>query len=282
MGVALAESFPVARAVFEEASEAVGQDLLALCRDTDDDTLRLTQNAQIALFTCGLAAWSCIRDRFQPVFFAGHSVGEYAAVVAAGALSIGEGAKLIQRRGELMAAARAGAMAAILGMDREPLQEVLNGIDGVVVIANDNCPGQLVISGSPEAVAAAGEAATSAGAKRALPLNVSGAFHSPLMADAAREMRVALDAAAWQVQRTPVVANVHAGVVQDSAEWPSLLERQLESSVLWTGCVQTMRAGGVEKFVECGSGEVLTGLLKRIDREATGVAVQDPDSVEKV
>lgn len=277
MGMDLLAQFPESKSVFDRVSTAVGRDIAALCRDADDDTLRLTENAQIALYTCGLAAWEALKSvvNAQPAVFAGHSVGEYAAVAAAGAFSIETGAILIKRRGELMAQAKEGAMSAILGLDREALEGVCRSVEGVVVIANDNCPGQLVISGSPDAVAAAGAKAVEEGAKRALPLNVSGAFHSPLMHDAAVQMREALNKAELLIQHTPVAANVHAGLVTGSADWPSLLAQQLESSVLWAGCVGTMLGHGVTLFVECGGGEVLTGLLRRIDKEAKGLSAGD-------
>ncbi len=284
MGVLLAEASGEAKSVFDDVSAAVDRDILALCRDSDEDTLRLTQNAQIALFTCGLAAWAALQEAWggEAQFFAGHSVGEYAAVVASGALSIEEGARLIQRRGELMAQAQSGAMAAILGMDAPELDAVLTGVNGTVVLANDNCPGQLVISGTPEAVAEAGQAALAAGAKRALPLNVSGAFHSPLMADAGAAMRESLGAVNWVEQHTPVAANVTGQLVRESHQWADLLGRQLESSVRWTDSIRTMIGAGARTFIECGAGEVLTGMLKRIDREPKGYAVQDPESLNSL
>lgn len=284
MGVALAASFAEAQNVFEDVSEAVGRDILALCRDADEDTLRQTQNAQIALYTCGLAAWASLQEAWggEAQYFAGHSVGEYAAVVASGALSIQDGARLIQLRGDLMAQAKSGAMAAILGMEAPELQRVLDGVDGTVVIANDNCPGQIVISGSPEAVRAGGEAAIAAGAKRALPLNVSGAFHSPLMAGAAEAMRERLATVEWLPQAVPVAANVHAALVTQSSEWKDLLGRQLESSVRWADSVRTLVGAGARTFIECGAGEVLTGMLKRIDREPKGYAVHDPESLNNL
>ncbi len=279
MGQALHDAFPVARQVFEQVSEAVGTDVATLCFSSTEDELRATQNAQIALFTCGLAAWKALE--IEASAYAGHSVGEYAAVVAAGALSVAEGAKLVWRRGELMMHAPEGTMAAVLGLEAEVLREVCKASGGVVVIANDNCPGQLVISGEIAAVADASARATEAGAKRVLPLNVSGAFHSPLMAPAAAQMGEALGAETWATQSAPVFANVSASPINDSAKWPALLEEQLVSSVRWTESVQAMIASGITTFVECGSGEVLTGLLKRIDKSVTGIAVTDSESLER-
>lgn len=276
MGQELVGQIQAAALIFDEISDAVGQDMRKLCFESNEDSLRQTQNAQMALFACGLAAWHALKSEadLSAAVFAGHSVGEYAAVVSAGALSVADGARLVQKRGQLMANAPRGTMAAILGLDREKLQDVCSQVEGVVVIANDNCPGQLVISGEVEAVGRASTAATEAGAKRALPLNVSGAFHSPLMEDAAQEMAQALAAATWQPQHTPVLANVTAQPVSDSSNWADLLAKQLRSSVRWTESVLAMRGMRVDVFVECGVGEVLTGLLKRIDKEAKGISVE--------
>ncbi|MBL8061276.1 MAG: ACP S-malonyltransferase [Chthonomonas sp.] len=281
MGHSLYENFDAAKQVFDEVSGALQIDVAKLCFESSEDELRQTQNAQIALYTCGLAAYRALAMEGYADALAGHSVGEYAAVVASGALTVREGARLVWRRGELMKNAPSGTMAAVLGLDALILEDVCRRVDGEVVIANDNCPGQLVISGSHEAVAAASEKASAAGAKRVLPLNVSGAFHSPLMVDAAREMGAALNDAAWQPQAKPVYANVTAGAVEGSASWAGLLERQLSSSVRWTETIQAMIANGITTFVEFGSGEVLTGLLKRIDKEATGLAVTDASTVNE-
>lgn len=279
MGHSLYETFDAAKQVFDEVSGALQIDVAKLCFESTEDELRQTQNAQIALYTCGLAAWQSLDLPGYVQAFAGHSVGEYAAVVASGALSVREGARLVWRRGELMKDAPKGTMAAVLGLEPSLLEEICREVNGIVVIANDNCPGQLVISGEVEAVREASERAGEAGAKRVLPLNVSGAFHSPLMVDAAREMGEALKEASWQPQVKPVVANVTACSVEGSASWANLLERQLSSSVRWTESVQGMIGEGIMTFVECGSGEVLTGLLKRIEKEATGIAVHDASSV---
>lgn len=284
MGKELFDAFSEARAVFSEVADATGVDIAKLCFETDEETLRQTQNAQLALYTCGLAALATCE--LKPEAFAGHSVGEYAAVVAAGVLSVGEGAKLVRTRGELMAEsgqARPGTMAAILGLERDALQAVCESVEGTCVIANDNCPGQLVISGDVAAVQAAMAKAQEAGAKRALPLNVSGAFHSPLMAEAAAKMGESLNAAPFGAvpQVTDVYANVTASKIEHAREWPDLLRRQLENPVRWTESVQAMRRDGFTRFIECGSGEVLGGLIRRIDKEAETAAVYDLASREK-
>lgn len=287
MGQLLYEGFPAAKDVFDAVEGATGIGMAKLCFESDEETLRQTQNAQIALFTCGLAAFRVFSDAAKGVGFAamaGHSVGEYAALVAADILSLEEGAKLVQRRGDLMSRAgalRPGGMAAILGLEKEPLEAVCQESstkDEVVVIANDNCPGQLVISGDKAAVERACALASERGAKRALPLNVSGAFHSPLMDAPAQAMGEALRLAQFQTGSAPVYANVSAH--PEEGGWPDLLERQLKSPVRWTESVQNMGQDGITAFVEFGAGEVLCGLIRRINKEATTISVQDPASVE--
>ncbi len=281
MGKDLYEGQMAAREVFEQASEAVGIDLRKLCFESDEETLRQTQNTQIALFVCGVAAFRSLPDNISDrvTAMAGHSVGEYAALTAAGILDVATGARLVRRRGELMAASgdqQPGTMAAVLGLERETLEAVCKGVDGVVVIANDNCPGQLVISGEIDAVGKAGQAATAAGAKRVLPLNVSGAFHSPLMEGPASEMAKALAEAQVGAGRgVKVYANVTAEPVQQPELWPTMLEQQLRSPVRWTETIQNMMRDGVGTFIECGVGEVLSGLIRRVGKSASTLRVND-------
>ena len=259
--------------IFAEVSDAVNLDVRRLCSEADEDTLRQTQNAQIALFTCGVAAFRAVNP-VDPWVTAGHSVGEYAALVASGVLSVTDAARAVLRRGELMATAgsiRPGTMAAVLGLDRESIQAVLDGIDGTVVIANDNCPGQLVISGEVDAVAVAVTQLTAAGAKRVLPLNVSGAFHSPLMDGPASELGAFLAELTFREPTVPIYANVTAK--PESTGWPDRLVEQLKSPVRWTEIVQAMVADGVTEVVELGGGEVLLGLIKRIDKSIVGSSV---------
>lgn len=287
MGHSLFEAFPAAKDVFDSVGQTTGIDIATLCFETDEETLRQTQNAQIALFTCGIAAFRAFAETAPGVEFAamaGHSVGEYAALVAAGFLSLEDGARLVHRRGDLMSRAgalRPGGMAAILGLKKDPLEAVCRDAstkDEMVVIANDNCPGQLVISGDRAAVERACALASERGAKRALPLNVSGAFHSPLMEAPAQAMGEALGPARFQIGSTAVYANVTAG--RETGGWAELLERQLKSPVRWTESVQNMRRDGIGTFVEFGAGEVLCGLIRRIDKEATTMSVQDPAGLE--
>lgn len=285
MGQDLYKQNSYARQVFDQVEQATGVNISSLCFNSDEETLRQTQNAQLALYTCSLAAFYAFHDACPTVKFAaaaGHSVGEYAALVAAGFLSLEEGARLVQKRGYIMAKAgelRPGTMAAVLGLDRSEIEPILKLIkSGIVVVANDNCTGQLVISGDLDAVQEATALLGEKGAKRVLPLSVSGAFHSPLMNESAETMRKALDQANWQKGDIPVYSNV---TTKPGSDWPDLLERQLKSPVLWTDSVQQMISDGITTFIECGSGEVLTGLLRRISKESVGLRVLDVATLEE-
>jgi [acyl-carrier-protein] S-malonyltransferase len=276
MGKSLFENYPIAKSVFGAVSEVIGRDIAALCFDSDEDTLRLTQNAQIALYTTSVAAYRA--SEFEADMFAGHSIGEYAALVCSGALSLEDGAKLVHKRGELMSTAGRGTMAAVLGLEIESIRSVLEGVTGIVVVANDNCPGQVVISGEVAAVEAASPKLSEAGAKRVLPLNVSGAFHSPLMHDASVEFAKALATATF-AQGLPVYSNVTTHHVADSGLWSGLLEQQLRDSVRWTPSMQNMIADGMAEAVEFGVGEVLCGMMKRIDKAVITSSVQDQETL---
>jgi [acyl-carrier-protein] S-malonyltransferase len=286
MGKEIFESSEAARHVFAIVSEAVEKNIETLCFETDEDTLRSTENAQLALYTVGVATYEAFREAGAPapVVTAGHSVGEYAALAAAGCVTVADGAKLVAKRGDLMARSgslRKGAMAAVLGMEDEALEALCAEMsrDGhAVVPANFNSPGQIVISGDESAVAEACEKAKAAGAKRCIPLNVSGAFHSPLMHEAASSMAEALANVAFAESTIPVIANVTA---QPEHDWRRLLEEQLRAPVRWTASVRTMRETGVDTFIECGPGDVLTGLLRRIDPDATGIALNSASSVQE-
>jgi [acyl-carrier-protein] S-malonyltransferase len=266
MGKALVEASETAKSVFESVSSATGIDLEKVCFELDEESLRQTDNAQIALFTVGVASYTVYLELGgkKAAIFAGHSIGEYAALVASGVLGISDGAKLVQKRGELMAQAKSGGMSAVLGLDITAIESVLKDIEGTVVVANDNCPGQVVISGSKDAVDKASPALVEAGAKRVLPLNVSGAFHSPLMQDASEEFERAVRDLQFKSGR--VFSNVTAHEIADPAEWNYLLPQQLRGRVRWTESVQNMISAGVTEFIEFGAGEVLCGMLKRIDK----------------
>lgn len=291
MGQSLFNETQAGQRVFEEVSEATGLDMQEMCFRYTEEELRKTENAQVALFTTGLAAWFALRDRlaFEVDVFAGHSVGEYPAIVAAGVLDVGEGARLVRKRGEIMAEsgkAKRGTMAAVLGLERETLEQIVREVEdqGICVVANDNSPGQIVISGDTNAVQAASALAGERGAKRIVPLNVSGAFHSPLMAEPAKLMGEALQAAPFGAveQKHAVYANVTAEKVEHASEWPKLLERQLQDPVRWTESIRAMVRDGVDTFVECGVGEVLCGLIRRIEPGVKTLKVVDTATLDDV
>ena len=275
MGKDLAEAFPAAREVFERADEALGVSLSALMWEGPEEELTATHNAQPAILTHSIAVHTLIAGRFEDVdMAAGHSLGEFSAHVAAGTLTFEEAVRAVRRRGELMYRSgeeRPGTMAAVIGLEDDVLEKVCrdaSGDDGVCVPANFNSPGQIVISGDVPAVERAMELAKEAGAKRALPLNVSGAFHSPLMEVAESGLRDHLEGVEFASPRFPVVSNVTAEPVSDGDIGRRLLVEQLTSPVRWAASMRTMRGRGVDRFLELGPGRVLAGLMRRIDREA--------------
>lgn len=290
MGKALAEASAEARAVFDAVDEALGEKLSALMWEGPEDTLTLTENAQPALMAVSLAASKALEAAGKPIesfasFVAGHSLGEYSALAAAGALSIEDAAKLLRLRGKAMQAATpvgSGAMAAILGLelaDVDAIAAEAAGVDGVCAAANDNAPGQVVVSGSAAAVDKAIALAKEKGAKRALPLSVSAPFHCSLMQPAADAMQDALADAAIVAPRVPLIANVSAEPTSD----PDTIRRQLVEQVCgrvrWRECMIRAAEEGVTELVEIGSGKVLTGLAKRIDKRLTARAIGAPEDV---
>lgn len=274
MGKDLAEAFPAARDVFAAIDDALGVALSKVMWEGPEELLTRTDNAQPAILAHSSAVWAVVGTKLAPrvAAAAGHSLGEYSAYVAAGALGAAEGAKLVRRRGELMheaGTARQGAMAAVLGLAPEQVIEACkdaSSASGVVVAANINEPAQTVISGDPDAVARAGELLKAAGARRVIPLKVSGAFHSPLMAPAQTGLRAALDGAAMKNPAFPVVANATAQPVSDAKAAKEQLAAQLVSPVRWVECTQRLASigGAGAEFVEIGPGAVLAGLTKRI------------------
>lgn len=289
MGKELAERFPEARAVFQQADEALGFALSTLMWQGPADELTLTVNAQPALLTHSAAVWAvlCSAD-IDVVAAAGHSLGEFSAYHAAGSLGFADAVRTVRRRGELMLGsgnARPGSMAAVLGLDDEVVEGVCHEAsteDSVVVPANFNTPGQVVVSGDVAAVERVGPMLVSAGAKKVQPLAVSGAFHSPLMRVAEAGLQEQLEAVRFSDPAFAVVSNVSAQPVTDGAEARRLLVDQLTSTVRWTHSVRTMMQMGAERFLEVGPGKVLTGMLKRIDRaaEGRGVALGTAEQVE--
>jgi [acyl-carrier-protein] S-malonyltransferase len=289
MGRDLAERWPEAREVWERADEALGFPLSKLCWEGPEEELTLTRNAQPALLAHSAAAWAVLRGAgIEVVCAAGHSLGEFSAYHAAGSLELGDALRTVRRRGELMFESgqqRPGTMAAVLGLDDDIVEGVCREAstdDSVVVAANFNAPGQVVVSGDVDAVERAGPMLVSAGAKKVQRLNVSGAFHSPLMAVAEAGLREQLDAVEFRDPAFPIVSNVTASPVSDAAEARLLLVEQLTSTVRWTASVRTMLQLGVTRLLEVGTGKVLTGMLKRIDPAAApmGVALGTVEQIE--
>lgn len=285
MGRDLAEAFPEAARVFEEADDVLGLSLSSIMWDESDARLKETRNGQPALLVHSVAAHRVVASRLGEVAFAaGHSVGEYAAYVAAGTLSFADALKAVRRRGELMSAAgeaRPGTMAAVLGLADEEVEEVVAGVEeGVCVPANFNSPGQVVISGDVEGVKAAMSALKAAGAKRVLRLRVSGAFHSPLMQPAEDGLSGLLAGVEFRDPAIPVVANVTAEVVSDGARARELLVEQLTGQVRWSASIRVMVDGGADRFVELGAGSVLCGLNRRNARGVPCSCVGGPGQVE--
>jgi [acyl-carrier-protein] S-malonyltransferase len=275
-----------ARDVFEQADEALGFSLSGLCFQGPEDELRQTVNAQPALVTAGYACLEAAREitgsKFPtPAFLAGHSLGEYTALAAAGVLNFTTAVRLARERGRLMHEAgqqRPGAMAAIIGLEESKLAEVCKASD--TVMANINSPGQIVISGAAENVKKAMELATGAGASRAIPLQVSGAFHSPLMRPAVEGMTKYLDATSFKATMIPVIGNVTASPLTTVEEVKNELYKQLTSPVQWQRSIEYMVKQGVTVFIEIGPAKVLTGLIRRINKEVTTQNIGDLAAVK--
>lgn len=295
MGRDLYAQFPAARAVFTAADEALGFPLAQLCFEGPAESLTATENAQPALLAVSVAVlaalgWAVTPGSVEnpalspPVFVAGHSLGEYSALVAARALDFATALRLVRRRGELMAAATEGTMSAVIGLDLARLEAACTAARtlGPVVVANENAPGQLVISGAQAAVTRAGELAKAAGASRVMPLKVSAAFHSPLMARAAEGLRAAIEQAEIRAAVIPVVANVTAEPIVEAAAIRVELVRQVTAPVRWIASVERMVAAGVDRFVEIGAGTVLAGLVKRIAPAAARLSAGDAEDVRKL
>ena len=290
MGRALADAFPAARAVFAEIDDALGQNLTALMWDGPANELNLTANAQPALMAVSLAALRALEaetglDLARDVkLVAGHSLGEYSALAAAGCLSIGDAARLLRLRGDAMQKAvpvGEGAMAALLGLDRDVAEAIAREACGSEIcdVANDNGPGQVVVSGHKAAVERAVTIAQQKGARRAIMLAVSAPFHCRLMAPAAEVMREALAATPIRRPLVPVVANVEAAPIDDPDAIRAALVRQVTATVRWRECVAAMDGLGATTFVEIGAGKVLTGLVKRIAAGATAVSFGQPSDL---
>jgi malonyl CoA-acyl carrier protein transacylase len=285
MGKELHDAYPVARRTFEEASEALSRDMAALCFRGTEEELRMTENTQPAIFTVSVAAFRVLAAEagIRPACAAGHSLGEYSALVAAGALPLGEAVRVLRSRGKYMqeaVPAGEGAMAAILGLEDEVVETLCRKILGVWP-ANYNCPGQIVVSGENDAVDECCERAQEEGARRAVKLKVSGAFHSPLVARAADRLRPAIDRVRFQEPVSPFMSTVTARVESAQRMGPLLVD-QLTAPVRFTQAATELMREGVRTFVEVGPGNVLSGLVKRIDRSVKAVSVNNLASLDKL
>ena len=284
----LADKFPIVKETFTEASEALGFDLWQLTQE-DQDGLNQTQNTQPAMLAAGYATYRALisETKLSPVCMAGHSLGEYTALVASGALDFADGIKLVRKRAELMQSAvpaGVGAMAAILGLDDEVVVKICSDYagEGIVQAVNFNSNGQVVIAGNKAAVDTTCEAMKAAGAKRAVVLPVSVPSHCSLMDDAASEFKKSVDALEFNMGSVDVLHNVDSQKATDTDDMKAKLVAQLHKPVLWTGTVKAMHTMGIEKLIEAGPGKVLAGLTRRIEKSLSANAVIDSASMQKV
>ena len=284
MGRELADRYRAAARAFEEANDALGFDLRRLCWEGPQSDLDRTANTQPALLTASIAALRAAEEASgglrEPVVAMGHSLGEFTALVAAGALTLAEAAVLVRRRGELMQQADpSGGMLAVIGLDADVIAKAIAGTG--LVVANDNAPGQVVISGPKDGFERATSALKEAGAKRVIPLRTSAAFHSPAMRPVGPQLAKALAATRFDALRYKVVANVDAQVHEHAADFPSLLEKQVWSPVQWVACMRRAEGEGATVFVEFGPASVLTGLAKRILPNVRTANVSDAKTLEE-
>lgn len=291
MGKALSEAFSEAKETFQEVDEALGQNLSKLMFTGDSEELTLTSNAQPAIMASSMAVWrvmekQCGTKITDAAYVAGHSLGEYSALCAAGTFSLADTARLLRIRGDAMqqaVPAGIGGMAAIIGLDTQAIEQVAedaSNVEEICVLANYNAPGQVVISGNMNAITRACDLAKEAGAKRALPLNVSAPFHSPLMQPAADKMRSALDNVQMHDAAVPVIANVTADAVQNAELIKALLVEQVTGSVKWSDSVLALHDNGVTHTVEIGTGKVLSGLVRRIAKDIETSNIGEPQDIE--
>lgn len=287
MGAELAENHPTADAVFEEADAVLGRGLRKVCFEGPEADLKQTENTQLAILTCSVAALRILKEHsIVPNAVAGHSLGEYSALVAAGVLDFSDALRLVHARASFMAEAgetQQGTMAAILGMETERLQELCESAGGIVKIANYNCPGQLVISGQVEAVNhVVTLAKAEIGERRCRPLPVSGAFHSPLMASAQQKFKSALDTVPLHPPQVDIAMNVTGEFATDVDNIRQLLFQQITQPVQWEKTLHSIKNTGITHFIEVGPGKVLSGLVKRTLSESSAMNVEDPKTLSLV
>ena len=288
MGKDLCDAFPIAKEMFKKADEALGYSISDMCFNGPEESLKLTCNTQPAILTVSVICNELLKQQgLAPEIVAGHSLGEYSALVAAGAMAFEDAVLLVHKRGTYMQEAvpvGEGAMAAVLGLDRQTVVDICGSVSndgGCVQAVNFNCPGQIVIAGKTASVEKANELLKEAGAKRAVLLPVSAPFHSTLMAPAAQKLAVELDKITINDAQIPVVANVTGKMVTDAKQIRDLLVTQADHPVMWEDCVAEMVAFGADTFVESGPGKVLTGLTKKIIKGMHLLNVENADSLEK-
>lgn len=283
MGKDLYENFAAAKNVFDEADKISGKSISKICFEGPDEDLKQTINTQPAILTTSIAALEALKSKLkiQPSFAAGHSLGEYGALYVSGVLTLENAIKLISKRAELMGQSKGGAMAAVLGLDEEKVLECLKEAnnDGYVAVANYNCPGQIVITGEETGIAKASVLLSAAGAKRVMPLAVSGAFHSEKMKGASEEFAKFLNELSLNNALIPVITNVDAEITEEAVDFKTKMPQQIYSSVYWTQTIQKMIENGVDTFIEIGPGKVLAGLNKKINPEVKTYNVFDSASL---
>lgn len=284
MGKELVENFPLAAEIMEKANEILELDLAGLCFNGPAEELNLTENTQPAIYTISYMVTRLLNEEgIYPLLAAGHSLGEYSALAAAGVFSFEEGLRLVRQRGILMNRAvpdNQGSMAAIIGLEDKIVQEICQEVNGICEIANYNSPGQIVISGEREAVEAACQLAEDKGARRTVGLKVSGPFHSSLMKRAAEDFANIIGEIEFKKPAFPVVSNVTADFVEEPEEIKGLLIKQISSSVRWVESIKLIQAQGVNTFIEAGPGKVLRGLMRRIDSSLTTYNIDDPETMQ--
>ncbi len=284
MGKDFYEALPACKEVYEAANKATGLDVAALCFE-ENDKINITEYTQIAMLTTELAILKAVQDKgIQADVTAGLSLGEYGALYTAGVMGMEDIFKVVRKRGLYMqeAVPTGGAMTAVLGLDNETIEKICAETEGNVSVANYNCPGQTVITGEESAVVAAAQALSAAGAKRCIPLKVSGPFHSSMLEGAGKKLGEELANVTLQPMQIPYLTNVTADYVKDIAEVKELLERQVSSSVRWQQSVERMLADGVDTFIEIGPGKTLSGFLKKINKEATAINIEKLEDLEKL
>ncbi|WP_018249678.1 ACP S-malonyltransferase [Orenia marismortui] len=288
MGFDLAEEFSAVKEIFEEADNSIDIDVSKLCFEGPEEDLKKTANTQPAILATSIAIYRLLLEKgIEPDVVAGHSLGEYSALVAGGVLDFPDAIKLVRKRGQLMTEADPsgkGTMAAIIGLTADEVEKVCEegGQYGVVEPANFNCPGQVVISGEKEAVTKAADLAKDAGAKKAIVLNVSGPFHSSLMKSAGDKLAKELEEVNFNDAKIPVVTNINAKFTTQAEEFSNALIKQISGSVRWEESIKAMIEDGVDTFIEVGPGRVLKGFMRRIDRSVTALNIEDLRSLNKI